>query len=328
MLTTLRKSDTATKKMPGYTHASQTLQLPEGKYDTLICYHGNCPDGVAAAWMFIHRKGLLRALHGEILFYAVYSRGCEPNLNLFKLDGVRVFIIDFCYPKHIIDVFREKSVFVTIIDHHITAKWIAPDIYLDITRCAAVQTWEYLFCADLEPWWVKYINDRDLNLWIHPNSREFSAALSDMGPPSIKIIERVNNFTEDEKTAFFKRGKILSDELAEAVKRKCRGARLKIFARYRVYTISSCKMRDEVGSVLATDPNCDFALIYNADMSMGRIRWIISMRGNSAKLSKLGLHLGDLAKKYGGDGSCASSGFVYDGNIDNILRPVRGPRFA
>lgn len=77
-----------------------------------ILYHANCKDGAGAAlaaWMKYGDEG-----HEYI---PVQYGGEPPNV-----DGEKVMILDFSYPRDILIAISKSAKSITLIDHHKTAQ--------------------------------------------------------------------------------------------------------------------------------------------------------------------------------------------------------------
>lgn len=144
-------------------------------------YHGpTCPDGFACSW-------LLHKVYPDALFVAA-SYGDPPP----DVVGKEVFIVDFSFPRPVMEQMISESMSLVCLDHHRSAQQalagLGDDndmvlIIFDMERSGARLTYDYLterghlkndFCA----WLVEYAQDRDL--WRHklPMSREVNAALA------------------------------------------------------------------------------------------------------------------------------------------------------
>jgi oligoribonuclease NrnB/cAMP/cGMP phosphodiesterase (DHH superfamily) len=76
---------------------------------TLIIHHANCPDGFGSAW-------LLEQSHpGATIVAASYG---DP---LPEVDGLDVFLVDFCYEAEQLMELGLRCNSLTILDHHQTA---------------------------------------------------------------------------------------------------------------------------------------------------------------------------------------------------------------
>jgi oligoribonuclease NrnB/cAMP/cGMP phosphodiesterase (DHH superfamily) len=142
----------------------------------LIIFHKSCPDGWAAA--FIAKK---RYPEAELL---AQDHGLNPPYA--EVEGKDVLVLDFSWRT------RDENIRLSkladsfhIIDHHKTAQEVLRGLdfaTFDMNRSGAGLTWDYLFgtsgalgskewnpadpfktlTAQPRPWWVNYVEDRDL----------------------------------------------------------------------------------------------------------------------------------------------------------------------
>jgi oligoribonuclease NrnB/cAMP/cGMP phosphodiesterase (DHH superfamily) len=166
----------------------------------LICYHQNCPDGWAAAFICKMRwpeaelmplnHGLLPAALDELFIYAA---------------GKNVIMVDYSLrTRELNDRLNAAATSFRILDHHKTARAVlegASYATFDMKRSGAGLAWDYIFGKDRDgyvaytlpykpeyvheqsvyqverPWWVNYTEDQDLWNWALPDSQEINAFL-------------------------------------------------------------------------------------------------------------------------------------------------------
>jgi oligoribonuclease NrnB/cAMP/cGMP phosphodiesterase (DHH superfamily) len=175
--------------------------------NTKIIYHKinqntNCPDGYSAAWI-----ALKKYPDAEIIGWEYQT---EPPLtsdkltNLFKLlvrsfsknvkhpqktlitPGDRIVIVDFSFPKEVLDSWVAIGVEVIVIDHHKTAQKMLEGfaggiLRFDMEKCGAMLTWEYFFPDKPVPEFIKYVQDQDLWQWSLRYSKEVREAFGSLG---------------------------------------------------------------------------------------------------------------------------------------------------
>jgi hypothetical protein len=145
----------------------------------LIIYHRDCPDGFCAA--FVAKK---KFPHAELLG-AAYG---EP---LPDVAGRVVLVVDFSWKRAECEMLyleaggfgRDPDGFLPphdafhILDHHQTAEAELAGLdfaTFDLNRSGATLTCDTLFPGEPRPWYVDYVEDRDLWRWALPDSREVS----------------------------------------------------------------------------------------------------------------------------------------------------------
>lgn len=159
----------------------------------LVIYHKSCPDGWCSA--FIANK---RYPEAELL---CLDHGVEPPYE--KVAGKDVLVVDFSWrTREINDRLAKSAKSFQILDHHLTAQAVLADAdyaVFDMNRSGAGLAWDYLFGKDSpllkdeplpykpeyahdqsvwmvnRPFYVDFVEDRDL--WRHklPNSKEVNA---------------------------------------------------------------------------------------------------------------------------------------------------------
>lgn len=120
----------------------------------LIMYHRDCPDGFCAAFIAksVYQEATLVGLtHGEP----------PPIIS----EGMEVLMVDFSYSRDVMLELRKKaSGSLFVLDHHATAQKELEGLSFakfDMKRSGAGMTWDELVAAP-RPWWVNYVEDRDL----------------------------------------------------------------------------------------------------------------------------------------------------------------------
>lgn len=141
--------------------------------ETVVIYHGGCPDGVAAAW--VAREALMRA------DLVAASHGDPPP----DVVGRDVYLVDFSYRRDVMLGLVESARSVTILDHHQTALTELADLLetgviageIDMNRSGCVITWQHFF-GTTPPELLLHIQDRDLWRFELPATRNITAAIS------------------------------------------------------------------------------------------------------------------------------------------------------
>ncbi len=311
----------------------ETPNYQPKEYDTVVIYHGGCPDGLMAAWTFTQLNEEDQKKYGTIYYHYVFERCFAKDTYMPDLTNKYVFIVDYSYPKDTILEIAEKAKHVTVLDHHETAQKDLSDlcnscentistnytnytIVFDMDRCGAEITWEFMFGDKKSaPWWMVHIRDRDLWLWSHPDSQAFGSALSDLGF-KFESIDLINSFDALQKEAFIKRGNTIIEFQDREISAISKAAVLVEFEGHMVYAVGSLRYRSEVGNFLAKKPDCMFSLMYNYNLEKNE--WWISLRG----IKENGLNLSEIAARHGGGGHPLACGFTYKGNLSDILKVI------
>jgi len=93
------------------------------KERTLILYHAHCPDGFGGAYAAWKK-------FGDGAEYLPVKHGNPPPEDL---SGAHVYLIDFTYPKDIMDTIVTEATSVIVLDHHLGVKDVVesmPELFL------------------------------------------------------------------------------------------------------------------------------------------------------------------------------------------------------
>lgn len=156
----------------------------------LIIYHQikdgvDCPDGIVAAW--VADRYLRGRLWDECEILGCSYQTEPPDVAAYD----RIFILDFSFPRSVIDAWVSDGKKVIVIDHHKTAIDMLGDISrfserfefnFDLLESGATLTWKYFHStSDREmPAFLEHVRDRDL--WNHalPMTEEIHEASANM----------------------------------------------------------------------------------------------------------------------------------------------------
>ncbi len=123
----------------------------------LCIYHGNCADGFGAAWV-------VRKAFGEsgVEFFAGKYGDAPPDVS-----NRVVYVVDFSYPREVLQKMAESALHVIVLDHHKTAKdqlegLADVETVFDMERSGARITWDFFFPDIDPPALILHIEDRDL----------------------------------------------------------------------------------------------------------------------------------------------------------------------
>lgn len=133
----------------------------------VILYHGNCPDGFCAAYVAQCRwpsAVLIPVVHGG----PIPTKHCA---------GRHVLVVDFSWTREICEALAAECATFMVIDHHKTAQAELdglPYATFDLKRSGATMAWDILRGGP-RPWYVNYVEDRDLARYALPDSKAVSA---------------------------------------------------------------------------------------------------------------------------------------------------------
>lgn len=165
------------------------------KSKILCIYHGDCLDGLAAAWAVRHAIG-----EDQVEFHAGLYGQDPPDVT-----ERRVLMVDFSYKRAVLTDMAAKADGILVLDHHKTAEadllgmyqpisfeeWFKRprgirnfdsaipglEVIFDMARSGAGLTWDYLHPGQPRPLFIDYVEDRDLWTKALPGVDEFTVAL-------------------------------------------------------------------------------------------------------------------------------------------------------
>lgn len=141
---------------------------------TTIIYHGDCDDGFGAALA-------ARMHYGDSARYVPGHYGEEPP----DVTGEEVFILDFSYPRQMMEDLGHKAQRIVLLDHHKTAVLELADLDLacdaqisfDMNQSGAAMAWQYFHPNKRVPRLIQHIEDNDLWRFKIPGTRYFTRNL-------------------------------------------------------------------------------------------------------------------------------------------------------
>lgn len=143
--------------------------------EPLVLYHKTCRDGQASAWV------AKKAISHAVLVPIQYG---DPVPDIHDSN---VFLVDFSFKRDVMINLIRNNNYVTVLDHHKTAeealeglqdKCSNCTIIFDMNRSGAGIAWDFFFTNQPRPWFINYVEDRDLWRWKLPSSREINAFIA------------------------------------------------------------------------------------------------------------------------------------------------------
>ena len=125
--------------------------------DTILFYHGNCPDGFGSAYAFWKK-------YGDSIDYQAVSHGDDiPDVT-----GRKVFFADIAMCREITLRVADQAKEITILDHHVSRYDELKDLpyfnYSD-SKSGAGMSWEFCHPDKKIPLVIEYVQDRDIWKW-------------------------------------------------------------------------------------------------------------------------------------------------------------------
>lgn len=261
--------------------------------DKICIYHGNCVDGFTSAWL------VNKATSGTE-FVAGFYQTPPPDVT-----GKIVYMVDFSYTRPVMEELASKALKIIHIDHHDTAiralegfdpenleKFYSPAN----TESGAMLTWRYFWPDTEAPMFVKHIDDRDRWKFLLPGTREIQANVFSYDYTfenwDMLFTQNVDEQIKDGTAIERAQAKNIK-ELMDVVVRKVNISGYNVPCANIPYMFGS-----DMCSILAK--NEPFA-VYYYDTPEGRIFGLRSEQG--------AIHVGDIAKQFGGGGHEHASGF-------------------
>lgn len=282
----------------------------------LVIAHGNCPDGLGAAWA-------ARKMHGDNIEYYFESYGSEKYPDV---TGKNVLMVDFAYKSpEIMNDLNSKANSMLLLDHHKTAKEILEgkidcDHIFDMNRSGARMAWDFFFPKRKAPNLIAYIEDRDLWKWEFRESREYLAALNSY-PQTFETYDWVFSLDNDNDDYYG-----LEDFMSEG----------RAIVRCQKQMVENAVKKAAKGLLIAPDGEnykCSFLnsatleLVSDIGHELAKESGIGLVWGYSHKDSKMHCSLrsigeidvSKIANKFGGGGHRNASGFEFKGKIEDML---------
>jgi hypothetical protein len=286
------------------------MELSNGMDKTYFIYHGNCVDGFGsafAAWRHFkeERKNLIfiPARHGESFPI--------PDQDI---QNSEIYIADFSFPRS--DLIRVHSLAkkIVLLDHHKTAEHQLKDLkycYFDMNRSGAMITWEYFHKNTIAPKLIQYIQDRDFWYFRLPFSREVNAIIQSYpirGQDDFPAFEKLQDRLEiqSEFQLIVNEGKAILRFQEQFVQLAItRTLKMIHLDGYEIPAVNTSIFESEIcEKLLLTFQEAPFVATYYLSSRSNFEIYSLRSRGN--------FDVSEIAKKFGGGGHAAASGFQKD----------------
>lgn len=272
------------------------------KKNPLILYHGNCYDGFGAAWAAWKKFG--KDAEYRPCFY-----GMEPPNDWWERN---CYVLDFSFPAKVISnrVLGDQSLMLNltdfkVLDHHRTAQEDLKEqpgyCVFDMDKSGAVLAWEFFHPGKPVPLLTKYLQDRDLWKFELPESRYIDCWVKSHKFDFALWEEMALDIEHDWYRVLYS-GKGAYDYQKNMVEVMCDNAWMTDLCGYKIPVTNATVFFSEVGEELCKRfPEVPFAAYY-LDRKDGKRQWGLRSRN--------GFDVSEVAKKLGGGGHAAASGFV------------------
>ncbi|MCF7965902.1 MAG: DHH family phosphoesterase [Methylobacter tundripaludum] len=270
--------------------------------ETLVIYHGDCLDGLGAAWSAFcklgHQVRYIPARYGDDM----------PDFE----PGAVLYILDFSYSPQLLVDASAKAGRIILIDHHMTAMEQCNDFFnaqpvpenlsvnFDLSRSGCILTWQYFFHDLKPPQILLHIEDRDLWRFKLDGTREITSALYERTPITFAEIGALD------LPELLAVGRIQVKQFANMVQRLAKSAHnVSVAGQVGLAVNAPSLFSSDLGHVLA-EKSGTFGMTYQYD---GRKQqWNFSLRSIGD------YDVGHLAQSFGGGGHRNAAGFALDNN--------------
>lgn len=278
---------------------------PDREGRPLVIYHKDCTDGACAAWAAAHH--LARAGLPEPVLLAAHP-GITPE-GAFAEEWAIVFVVDVCIPRA--DVERLGA---WVLDHHKTNEPLLAGYErarFDMSRSGAGLAWDevqailwglgYGVTQAARPWFVDYVEDRDLWRWALPDSRAINAALCMLKREPLAFSQISGPaYYED----FREEGATILRVQEEAINRAADSAIIVTELGQRFALVASPVFQSEVGAELCARNGCP-AIVWYSRADAGAALAQVSLRSTDAMAD-----VSEVATRWGGGGHRNAAGAV------------------
>ncbi|CAG8643549.1 hypothetical protein C2G38_2045836 [Gigaspora rosea] len=287
--------------------------IDPGTLDYII-YHKDCPDGFGAAYSAWKRLG------NNATYHAAQHATPPPQ----DIQGKRVGIFDFSYPKTTLKELEKQAKLIAIVDHHKSARndILSGDddktnYFFDMDKSGARLAWEFFWPDKEVPLLIRYIEDKDLWKFELPKSREFSIFWStipyqfeiyDQYIKDESLIEKaiesgthIFNYTQN-RVSFLKDGYSFKRKMTVNIVDDDKKPQTRT---YTVSVANSLVWISDLGNSVAKMDGADFGMVFYYDGNLKRYN--ISLRSLDEKAD-----VSQVAKAFGGGGHRNAAGFVWE----------------
>lgn len=270
-----------------------------------VLYHASCLDGAGArlaAWLKFGDEARYKAVQ--------YKQPLPSDLN-GSLDNSNdeVYILDFSYPKDILEELKTRVKSLVVLDHHKTAMDDLKDLdyaIFDMNKSGATLAWNYFHADKPVPNLFRYIEDRDLWKFDLDHTREIcSYAMMYMYDNRILngLIDDVEDINSDSYIKVVSMGSSICLYEDKQIESSIKKAKLTTYKGYKIALLNLTSLISQTGEALYEQLPIDFSITYFITND-GKV--VLSFR------SKGDMDVSVLAKELGGGGHKNACGAVVD----------------
>lgn len=272
-----------------------------------IIYHNNCMDGFGAAF-----AAWLKYKDQAIYIPADYNKPMPPVES-----DCEVYIMDVSFSRPEMIELQARSKKLVVLDHHETAKDNLAGLdfcIFDMKKSGARLAWEYFHGTEDIPYYIKYIEDRDLWKWRLKNSLAINTGIAAL-PFDFKVwAERL-----PKKVKLLNAGTAVLEYQTKLVNQANLDINLVTFLGHEnIPCVNTSNLQSDICEMLSQKHQTAFSLCYHIRPG-GKVKW--SIRSLPAR----DYNVRELAEKFGGGGHRNASGFMTDRDfLDQVLKTVKG----
>lgn len=276
----------------------------------LIIYHGNCWDGIGAAWAVANQDPFIKT---ELVagFY-----GEAPPLAKITAE-TEVWVVDFSYDLATMLALADKAKRLVWVDHHASVEPVARqcaklwrvnnpkghEVVFDTTQSGAVLAVKVCYPGKPLPQIIEYIEDYDLWRKALPHTDLIISAL-DLYPQTVGTINRLVMCPETIEMSLIPEGRVLHRQMEAQVESLAALATPIQLGGTEGLGINlppvTMPLLNKMGEHLSHRSG-SFALLWHQDASG---MYQCSLRSQNKQVD-----VGQLAKQLGGGGHPSSAGF-------------------
>lgn len=270
--------------------------------NTYIIFHANCNDGMAAAWV-AHLR------FGDTVKYIPAKYGMPFPDEIKK--GDEAYILDFSWPRDIIERVLAKGIKLVILDHHKTAKDELQGLncaYFDMEHSGARLAWNHFFPDKSVPWSIQLVEDYDLWIKQYEDTDPFNyylRTISENNNPTNPDFVNAMHFPTTGVAAGKHYQKFVNWQAHQCIKHILFSFTVTLDGKFiKVPCLSASKTisNETAHAFLTTNPQYEICGIV----------WITSPHGLYVSLrcsEETQINAGEIAKQFGGGGHPKAAGF-------------------
>lgn len=298
---------------------------------TYVLFHGACQDGLGAkfaAWKKFGDKAIYIPVQygkplpeinrlkkvadfdeGEIYTPKEFNADGLPIMTLemeLEVRDVQVFIVDFSYPRDVLEALRSRVSKLVVLDHHKTAEEALrgfPGAHFDMNKSGAVLAWEYFHPGVPVPMILQHVQDRDLWRFKLPGTRELHASMLMIGD-DMQVWDAMAEDSDMGRyllTEAVKNGNSILRYEQKKIEDTLKNVKVLPYKGFKAGVLNTTTLGSEIGNAICKtkELGVDFALYYFFDIDG---KPILSFR------SEGDFDVSKLAKELGGGGHKNAAG--------------------